>query len=82
ERTAFLEAYASLGGDAAVPFLESVLAPKGFLSRKEDPTTRASAAAALGKLRSPLALDALRRAAADKDVVVRTAVTRALRGAG
>ncbi|MGI9089621.1 MAG: HEAT repeat domain-containing protein, partial [Gemmatimonadaceae bacterium] len=42
ERTAFLEAYASLGGDAAVPFLESVLAPKGFLSRKEDPTTRAS----------------------------------------
>ncbi|MGI8547292.1 MAG: HEAT repeat domain-containing protein [Gemmatimonadaceae bacterium] len=81
ERTAFLEAYASLGGDAAVPFLESVLAPRGFLSRKEDPATRASAAAALGKLRSPLALDALRRAAADKDIVVRTAVTRAIRGA-
>lgn len=80
ERTAFLEAYASLGGDAAVPFLESVLAPKGFLSRKEDPATRASAAGALGKLRSPLALDALRRAAADKDVLVRAAVTRALRG--
>lgn len=80
ERTAFLDAYASLGGDAAVPFLESVLLPKRFLSRKEDPATRASAAAALGKLRSPRALDALRSAATDKDVVVRTAVTRALRG--
>ncbi len=81
ERTAFLEAYASLGGDRAVPFLEAILIPKGFLVRKEDPTTRASAATALGRLRTPLALEVLRRAASDKDVVVRTAATRALRGA-
>lgn len=81
ERAAFLEAYASLGGDGAVPLLESVLIPRRFLSRKEDPTTRASAAMALGRLRSPLALDVLRRASSDKDVVVRTAATRALRGA-
>lgn len=81
ERAAFFDAYATLARDAAIPFLESVLMPKGFLSRKEDPATRASAATALGRLGTPLAIDVVRRAAADKDVVVRTAATRALKGA-
>lgn len=81
ERTVFFEAYASLAREAAVPFLESVLLPRGFLSRKEDPATRACAAIALGRLGSPSALDVLKKAASDKEVVVRTAATRALKGA-
>lgn len=81
ERAAFFDAYAALARDAAVPFLEGVLMPRGFLARKEDSATRASAATALGRLGSPLAIDVVRRAASDKDVVVRTAATRALRSA-
>ncbi len=80
ERVAFFDAYAVLAGDAAVAFLDGVMNPRGFLSRKEDAATRAAAAMALGKIGSSNALDALRRAAADKDVVVRTAASRALRG--
>jgi HEAT repeat protein len=52
-----------------------------MLARKEDPMTRASAAMALGKLGTEQALDVLRRAAGDKEIVVRTAAARALRGA-
>ena len=80
EKTAFLEAYATLGGDASIPLLESILLPRGMLARKEDPMTRASAAMALGKLGSERALDAVRKAAGDKEIVVRSAATRALRG--
>ncbi|HEY5087486.1 MAG TPA: HEAT repeat domain-containing protein [Gemmatimonadaceae bacterium] len=80
EKTAFFEAYATLGGDSSVPLLESILLPRGVLSRKEDPTTRASAAMALGKLGTERALDAVRKAAGDKEIVVRSAATRALRG--
>jgi HEAT repeat protein len=35
---------------------------------------------ALGRIGSPQALEALRKAAGEKDVIVRNAVTRALRG--
>ena len=59
EKTAFFDAYASLGGDAATSFFDGILNPKGFLSKKEDPQTRACAAAALGKLGTSRALDAL-----------------------
>lgn len=80
EKTVFFDAYATLGGDASIPLLESILLPRGLLARKEDPLTRASAAMALGKLGSERALDALRKAAGDKEIVVRSAATRALRG--
>jgi hypothetical protein len=80
EKTAFFDAYATLGGDASIPLLESILLPRGLLARKEDPTTRASAAMALGKLGSERALDAVRKAAGDKEIIVRSAATRALRG--
>ncbi len=80
EKTAFFDAYASLGGDGAVPLLESILVPRGLLARKEEPMTRASAAMALGKLGSERALEALRKALGDKDIVVRSAATRAMRG--
>lgn len=81
EKAAFFEAYAMLGRDAAVPFLQGVLVPRGFLARKEDSPTRAAAATALGRLGSPAALEVLKQASAEKDVVVRTAAARALRGA-
>jgi HEAT repeat protein len=80
EKTVFFDAYVALAGEGAVTFLDGILTPKGFLSKKEDPQTRACAAMALGKLNSALALDALRRAAGDKDIIVRTAASRALRG--
>jgi len=80
EKSAFFDAYATLGGDSAIPLLENILLPKGLLARKEDPITRASAAMALGKLGSERALDILRKAAGDKEIVVRSAAARALRG--
>lgn len=80
EKTAFFDAYATLGGDASVPLLEGILLPRGMLSRKEDPMTRASAAMALGKLGTERALDAVRKALGDKEIVVRSAATRAMRG--
>jgi HEAT repeat protein len=48
---------------------------------REEPEMRAAAAAGLGRIGSTKARDALQRAAADKDVVVRNSVARALRGA-
>jgi HEAT repeat protein len=80
EKVAFFEAYASLAGDSCVAMLDGLLNPRGFLTRKEDTQTRACAAAALGKVGSTRALDALRKATNDKDIVVRNAASRALRG--
>lgn len=80
EKTAFFDAYATLGGDSSVPLLESILLPRGMLARKEDPMTRACAAMALGRLGSERALEVVRKATGDKDIVVRSAASRALRG--
>ncbi len=82
EKMAFFEAYGTLAGAAAVPLLEKMLIPKGMLSRKEDPETRACAAMALGKIRHPDARAVLERAAQDKEALVRNAVSRALREVG
>lgn len=80
EKTAFFDALATLGGDASVPLLENILLPRGMFARKHDPMTRACAAMALGRLGTAKALDAVRKAADDKEIVVRSAATRALRG--
>jgi hypothetical protein len=80
EKTAFFEAYATLGGDSSVPLLESIVLPRGVLARREDPMTRASAAMALGRLGTERALDVVRKAVADKEIVVRSAATRAIKG--
>ena len=50
--------------------------------RREDPDLRACAAVALGRVATDRARSVLRKAAEDKEVVVRTAVNRALRGGG
>lgn len=83
ERLTFFELYGSLCGDSGVPYLDGLLNAKGGLfARKEDPELRACAAVALGRIGTPTARESLQRADGDKDVVVRNAVTRAMRGGG
>jgi hypothetical protein len=80
EKMAFFEAYGSLAAAAGVAFLDSLLNGKGFLGKREDSEVRACAAMALGKIGTRDAADALQRAQGDKDVLVRNAVNRAVRG--
>ncbi|HVZ49090.1 MAG TPA: HEAT repeat domain-containing protein, partial [Gemmatimonadaceae bacterium] len=81
ERLALFELYGLLCGDAGVPFLDELLNGKGgIFSRKEDPELRACAAIALGKVATSRARESLQKASGEKDVVVRSAVARALRG--
>lgn len=82
EKMAFFEAYGALCGDAGVGYLDSLLNGKGFLGRREDAEVRACAAIALGRIGTGGAAESLRKASGEKDVVVRNAVTRALRGTG
>jgi hypothetical protein len=82
EKMAFFEAYGAIAGTAGVPVLEKMLLPRGLLGRREDPATRACAAMALGKIRSPDARTVLERAAQDKEALVRNAVSKALREMG
>jgi HEAT repeat protein len=80
EKMAFFEAYGLLSGDAGVTLLDGLLNAKGFMGKKDDSEIRACAAMALGKINSTKAMDALNRAAGEKDVIVRNAVSRAIRG--
>ncbi|MGH7521169.1 MAG: HEAT repeat domain-containing protein [Gemmatimonadales bacterium] len=83
EKMAFFEAYGALAGATGIATLEKLLVPKGgLLARKEDPETRACAAMALGKIRTPAARDILQKVAQDKEALVRNAVSRALRDVG
>jgi hypothetical protein len=81
EKMAVFEAYGALCGDDGVGALDGMLHGKSLFGRREDPELRACAAVALGRINTPRALESLRRAAAEKDVIVRNAVNRALRGA-
>lgn len=80
EKMAFFEAYGALCGEGGVPNLDAILNGKGFLGRRENPETRACAAVALGRIGTPRAQESLRKASTEKDVIVRNAVNRALRG--
>ena len=83
EKMTFFEAYGALAGSSGIPVLDKMLGGKGgLLSRKEDPETRACAAMALGRIKSPEARNILQRAAQDKEPLVRNAVSRALREVG
>jgi HEAT repeat protein len=82
EKMAFFEGYGALCGDSGVEYLDSILNGKGFLGRREDAEIRACAAMALGRVASVRAMESLRKASSEKDVVVRNAVNKALRGAG
>jgi HEAT repeat protein len=83
EKMAYFEAYGALAGANGIPVLEKLLLLKGgLLARKEDPETRACAAMALGRIRSPAAREILQKVAQDKEALVRNAVSRALRDVG
>jgi hypothetical protein len=82
EKMAFFEAYGALAGDGGVDLCDGILNGKGFLGRREEPEIRACAAVALGRIGTARALESLRKASGEKDVVVRNAVTRALRSPG
>ena len=83
EKMAFFEAYGLLCGDAGIPLLDGILHAKGFMGgKRDDPEFRACAAMALGKINTPKSMDSLNKAAGEKDVIVRNAVSRAIRGAG
>ena len=83
EKMAFFEAYGLLCGEAGITLLDGILHAKGFMGgKRDDPEFRACAAMALGKINSPKAIDSLNKAAGEKDVIVRNAVSRAIRGAG
>ena len=81
EKMAFFEAYGAIAGTNALKPLSAILLERGLIKMKEPPETRACAAMALGKIKSPEVRDILTRAAEDKDLVVRNAVSRALREA-
>lgn len=80
EKMAFFEAYGLLCGDAGVTILDGLLNAKGFMGKKDDAEMRACAAMALGKINTAKAMESLNRASGEKDVIVRNAVSRAIRG--
>ncbi|HEV2749262.1 MAG TPA: HEAT repeat domain-containing protein [Gemmatimonadales bacterium] len=82
EKMVFFEAYGSLVGAKGIPTLAKMLSAKSLLGKREDPETRACAAMALGKIRTPEARAVLERAAQDKEPLVKNAVSRALREVG
>jgi hypothetical protein len=81
EKMAFFETYGMLCGDPGVDFLAGILNSRKFLGKREASELRACAAVALGKIGTEAALEALQRSANDGDVIVRNAVSRAVRGA-
>jgi HEAT repeat protein len=79
EKMAFFEAYGAIAGPGGLKALSGILVPRGLLKLKESPETRACAAIAIGRIRTPEARELLARMADEKDLVVRNAINRALR---
>jgi hypothetical protein len=82
EKMAMFEAYGTLCGESGVTLLDSMLNARGLFGKKVDPELRACAAMALGRIGSEAAVATLRRASNEKEILVRNAVNRALRGGG
>ena len=81
-QVAFFEAYGAMCGDGGVAFLDEILNGKRLFGKREDPEFRACAAMALGRVNTKRSRESLQTAAGEKDVVVRNAVSRAIRGGG
>jgi hypothetical protein len=79
EKMAFFEAYGAVAGAGGLKALSGLLLPRGLLKMKVSPDTRACAAIAIGRIRTPEAREILTRMTDEKDLVVRNAVNRALR---
>ena len=82
EKMAFFEAYGLLAGDAGITLLDGLLNAKRFMGKRDDSEIRACAAMALGKIGSTKAMESLNKASGEKDVIVRNAVSRAIRSSG
>jgi HEAT repeat protein len=82
EKMALFEAFGTLCGDGGVAELNALLNARGLLGAREPTEVRACAARALGLVGTPAALSVLERAVDSKDMVVRSAVGRAMRGGG
>ena len=82
ERMRFFEAYAMIAGPGSLENLAGMLSAGGLFKRKESPEVRACAALAIGRLKSAEAREVLQKYKDDKELVVRNAVSRALREAG
>jgi len=80
EKMAFFETYGVLSGDKGVSMLSDILNTRRILGGREDGELRACAAMALGRIGTDSAMRALQKALADRDVIVRNAVSRAVRG--
>lgn len=80
EKIAFFEGYGQIGDPQAVSVLSRLLNGRSFIGRREPAELRACAALALGKVGTPEAMTALRASEQEDDAVVRSAVSRALRG--
>jgi HEAT repeat protein len=80
EKMAFFEAFGSLCGEPGIPMLDGMLNKKGLFGKRGDAEIRACAAMALGRIGTDASFAALRRSASDKDILVRNAVSKALRG--
>lgn len=80
EKLALFTAFAALAGPDAVPLLDSMLNGRSIFLRREDAEVRACAAMALGQIGGERARQALAAAAEDRDIVVRNAANRGLRG--
>ncbi len=82
EQIAFFESYGLIEDPEGVRILDGLLNGRGFLGRRESGEIRACAALALGKMKTEDAIASLEKAANEQDPVVRSAVSRALRGEG
>jgi len=79
EKMAFFEAYGAMCGEGGVPFLDGILNGKSMFGKREEPELRACAAIALGRIGTRKAQESLQRSVSEKDIVVRNAVSRAMR---
>lgn len=82
ERMRFFEAFAMISGAGALETLATLLAPGSLFRRKESAEVRACAALALGRLRTAEAREVLQKHRDDKELIVRNAVSKALREGG
>ena len=79
EKMAFFEAYGSIAGAGGLKALSGMLLPRGLLKLKESSETRACAAIASARSARLRRARSCSQVADDKDLVVRNAVSRALR---
>jgi HEAT repeat protein len=79
ERRQIFEAYAAIGGPAALETLRNVALPQGLFRRRAATDARTCAVYALGRLRSPEARLVVEELAEDKELPVRHAAVSLLR---